>query len=95
MPAYNTKLPDLCAARLPIDNSPILIRRGERGYHPAPGLDVDAYNARHNISEAVAEAMLIGSMFGWHVPGANPDDDSAFEAYAESVGRCAMFDPED
>ncbi len=68
------KLPPVCAARHPITDAPIMIRRGEHGYHPAPpSLDPDGYNRRHNITPAQAEAMLVGSMFGWEVPGADPD----------------------
>lgn len=66
-------LPELCAAKLPSDNSPIMIKRGEDGYYPAArDLDVDAFNARLDISRAQVEAMLAGSMFGWECPGADP-----------------------
>ena len=68
------KLPELCAARLPNDGSPILIRRGVAGYWPfKPDLDVDEFNARHGTTPAQVEAMLCGSMFGWDVPAADPD----------------------
>jgi hypothetical protein len=67
-------LPKVCAARKPDDNTPIIIRRGEPGYHPAPrqDFDVDGFNSRHNVTAAQVEAMLAGSMFGFHVPGADP-----------------------
>lgn len=69
------KLPELCAARLPTDNSPILIRRGSAGYWPfRPDLDVEAFNAHHGISTAQVEAMLCGSMFGWDSPAADPEN---------------------
>ena len=69
------KLPDMCAARLPNDKSPILIRRGVAGYWPAPrpDMDVDAFNARKGVTPAQVMAMQIGSMFGWDAPGADPD----------------------
>lgn len=68
------KLPPLCAARQPSDNSPVIIRRGISGYYPAPlNLDVDGFNARHGVSEVQREAMVVGSMFGCDVPGADPD----------------------
>lgn len=70
------KLPDHCAALNPSTKQPILILKGEIGYHPAPsGLNVDDYNKRHGISKAQQQAMLIGSMFGWEVPGADPDNE--------------------
>jgi hypothetical protein len=68
------KLPAICAAHHPTDNSPVMIRRGETGYYPAqPWLNIDAFNSARGITGAQVEAMLIGSMFGWNVPGANPD----------------------
>jgi hypothetical protein len=68
------KLPEICAARLASTGEPIMIRRGVRGYYPAPPrLDVDAWNAEHNVSKAQVLAMEVGSCFGWEVPGADPD----------------------
>ncbi len=57
--------------------------RGEPGYTPFPPLDkgepmsildakVTALNKELGVSAAQAAAMKVGSMFGWHVPGANP-----------------------
>lgn len=69
------KLPEMCAARLPSTDEPILIKRGVPGYWPTrPDFDVDGFNQRKGISAAQVEAMQIGSMFGWHVPGADPDN---------------------
>jgi len=66
------KLPPLCAARHPTDGTPIVLKRGVRGYLPAsPRLDVDAFNSCHGITLAQVEAMEIGSHFGWNVPGAD------------------------
>ena len=66
------KLPPLCAARHPTDGTPIVLKRGVRGYFPAsPRLDVDAFNSRHGITPAQVEAMEIGSHCGWDVPGAD------------------------
>lgn len=78
------KLPAMCAARLPGTEEPILIKRGEMGYWKAPRLDVDGYNLRKGVNKYQVEAMLVGSMFGWSVPGANPDVYEA-EALAKVV----------
>lgn len=68
------KLPRICAARNPADGSPIMLCRGVSGYHLAPRtLDVDGFNSRHGVTKRQQEAMEIGSVFGWDVPGADPD----------------------
>jgi hypothetical protein len=68
------KLPPICASVLLSTGEPILLKRGVMGYWPAPlRLDVDGFNRRHNITAAQREAMEIGSLCGWDVPGADPD----------------------
>ena len=62
----------------------IELRRGESGFIPwtvgaaAPGEPIPTnaeiargMNRALGVTEAEAEAMLNGSMFGWHVPAAN------------------------
>ena len=68
IPEIETKLPAFCAAVNPTTGETILIKRGERGYWPWYG-DADAFNAARGISANQREAMAIGSMFGWDVPG--------------------------
>ena len=68
-------LPPVCHARHPETGTVILIRRGEPGYHPVnTSLSVETLNACLDpIPTALqVEAMLIGSMFGWDAPGAQP-----------------------
>lgn len=71
-------LPERCLALLPSDETVILVVRGEKGYSPTTYDKqskewLDHINReRCNCSPAQAEAMLIGSMFGWDVPGADP-----------------------
>lgn len=54
------------------------ITRGKRNYIACkvePGQEAFAValgNRRLAVSPAVAQAMLVGSMFGWTVPGTNP-----------------------
>jgi len=61
-------------------DGPILVRRGEQGYHELdPLVDIDLANKAISeasgiaIDSAVKEAMRAGSMFGWHVLGADPE----------------------
>ena len=67
------RLPEMCMARLPSDGSPILIKRGQEGYRPY-NQDPDKFNEVTGVTPAQCEAMVAGSMFGWDVPGANPDN---------------------
>ena len=76
-------LPELCYGSKPaMDGGPdilILIRRGESGYHPAEGYAArseelaDLFNARLGVTPAERAAMEFGSMFGWDIPGADPN----------------------
>jgi len=61
-----------------------IIKRGESGYYPtdfdSPTASaaiaeqvVNRLNERLGVSPAHAEAMQVGSMFGWNVPGAQPE----------------------
>ena len=65
-------LPPISAYRLPTDDSPMLIRRGEMCYYPAPEIDPDEFNFNHGISKVQAEAMFCGAAYGWHSPSADP-----------------------
>lgn len=74
-------LPKMCYSTLPTGEI-ILIRRGRAGYYPAdvPDLNaegkrnlVDRMNSEAGIIKEQEAAMLAGSMFGWHVPAADPD----------------------
>lgn len=85
--AHLAKLPALCYALMACRDPGsriVIIRAGETGCYvtdyDAPGLAldqvgtvVDRLNARLGITPAQKEAMLAGSLFGWHVPGADPD----------------------
>jgi len=53
----------------------ICIHRGEMGYTPIyTKATADELNAARGVTEAQAEAMLMGSMFGWDTPGADPNN---------------------
>ncbi len=70
-----TKLPWVCAHRLPTTGETILILRGEDGYIPTTGqvIDPDRFNQVLGINAYQAEAMQAGSIYGWGVPGCDPD----------------------
>lgn len=73
----------------------VKIDAGEAGYLPT-SIDREDYTAaqaaavtktlndREGVTEAQAEAMLAGSMFGWHCKGADPD---AYQPKERGRGR--------
>ncbi len=75
-------LPETCFSVLPSTGELILIKRGGKGYYPSEWslstreenekLAVQM-NEREGITAAQRMAMDAGSMFGWHVPGADPE----------------------
>jgi hypothetical protein len=69
-------LPAYCYALHPSTGEVTMIRRGQMGYHVFPddgtGLTVDDLNRAIDVSPAQREAMIAGSIFGFHVPGADP-----------------------
>ena len=73
-------LPMVSAYQHPDSDKLIFIRFGQSGYWPSSMLGVvndeltaDVWNTAHDITKGQAEAMFVGSMFGWHVPAANPE----------------------
>jgi len=76
-------LPPLCYARQPKTGATVLIVRGEPGYHPVEtSLTPEQLNTMLAVlpTDAQIEALLIGSMFGWHVPGTDPARHAAAHA---------------
>lgn len=76
MVKFIDKLPEFSFAYLNTTNEVIMIKRGINGYYPQPDLEgysVDQLNEAYGITKPQAEAMLKGSMFGWHVPASDPD----------------------
>jgi hypothetical protein len=72
-------LPDFCWVTHRADNTAVLVKRGERGYYPTdydpplPGEMVSELNERLGVSKAQEMAMEAGSLFGWHIPAADPE----------------------
>lgn len=81
------KLPEQAFAFIachPAGERIVCVRRGERGYFKTTLDDasltverakaiVKTYNDRLGVTLEQKSAMIAGSLFGWHTPGANPD----------------------
>lgn len=75
------ELPDFCFSTIPSTGQLIILKKGERGYY-ASEWDTgnreenqkiaQAHNRRRGISNIQEAAMSAGSMFGWSLPGADP-----------------------
>ena len=76
-----SSLPERCYNVLPSDGRLIIITKGESGYTDVNDSNnsseknkelADGHNAEMGVTKAQAEAMITGSMFGWHTPAADP-----------------------
>ena len=74
-------LPELCFSTLKTTGQLICIKRGETGYYPSEwdtgdkeqNVELaDELNEKLGVSPIQRQAMEVGSMAGWDVPGANP-----------------------
>lgn len=77
------------------DKKVVKLKRGVMGYYPTPALppntDPDSWalemNKREGVDEWQAEAMMNGSIFGFHVPAADPAYLKAEAAKRKLEGR--------
>lgn len=97
-------LPELCYSVLPSTGELICIKRGESGYYPSGSNVMNAesnknmanyLNEQLKISAAQRTAMEIGSMYGWHVPGADPKThEAAHTPKFQDTGQAQDFEME-
>lgn len=75
-------LPEVCFSVEQTTGNLVVIKRGEMGCYRSPGSTAsaeknqeiaDGHNAEMGITKAQVAAMVMGSMFGWNVRGANPE----------------------
>lgn len=77
-------LPLQCYSTIPSSGELVLIKRNEQGYYPCPKINsvnpdvnrefANEANAKMGVTKAQEEAMLAGSMFGWHTSAADPNN---------------------
>lgn len=68
------RFPKHCALHHPETGKKIRIDRGVMGYFDLPNeFAINVANSMWGASQKHVSAMLVGSMFGWDVPLANPD----------------------
>ena len=81
--AIFAKLPEFCYGVLNTTNEIIIIKRGETGYYPTHYIAINDSLATNQLCNTMNEfldvtpkqrqAMEMDSMFGWDIPGINPD----------------------
>lgn len=80
---YPDGLPDQCYALLPSTGQLIRLVKGLAGYYPAteivlkgatPAEAARTLNEAKGITQRQVAAMIAGSLFGWDVPAADPDN---------------------
>lgn len=80
-PGFAHRLPNICFSVNQADGKLICIKKGEDGYFPSEWDTGDAErnrkiadynNEKRGITPAQEKAMVIGSMFGWSSPAAQP-----------------------
>lgn len=77
-----SSLPEKCFSITAAADKLIIIAKGEMGYRPASAIaegktareSADIANDVMGVTKAQEAAMLAGSMFGWQVPGADPQN---------------------
>lgn len=92
--AINDDLPEVCYAFEESTLQVIGILRGQSGYRapsnlpahlaenePAARAWIDNRNNAMGVSPAQREAMVAGSMFGWHLPIADPAKHTSAKPY--------------
>ncbi len=76
-------LPEVCYSVLPGTGELIIIKRRESGYYrtdhssndKSANIELrDFYNEGLGVTKVQEECMKVGSMYGWNVPGANPNN---------------------
>ena len=93
------KLPERCYAVNGVTGKIIILERGTSGYYATSIITKDAeesesiaaeFNERLGVTKAQAAAMYAGSMFGFDVPAADPDNYNEYGRLKES-GKESLY----
>lgn len=70
-------LPELCYSTSSLTGKTIVIKKGESGYYPCKDgyedIPATELNEKLGVTKGQRLAMEMGSMFGWHTKGADPN----------------------
>lgn len=84
------KLAFTTASSFGVTPAPVIaVRRGELGYYPIlTRCTAEALNETAGVTQAQADAMVVGSMCGWDAPGAFPKTWEAHRARRAAAQAC-------
>lgn len=78
-------LPEICCVKPSKDDEWVMVQRGVQGHYPMHRrIDPLQYNRDIELTAPQYEAMLAGSVFGFDVPGADPE---CWKRHFERMGR--------
>jgi hypothetical protein len=91
------KLPECCYAYNPGSGETVFLKKGVVGYYAVTFeddkfMDAEEANKRLGVTKFQAHVMMLASMAGWHVPGADVDHYTQEEKFQIELHPMLGFD---